>query len=48
MKLDDDIINELAIQIGLKCDSVRTELTDMKYDALTGMTLLEYRLLVEF
>ena len=42
MKLDDDIINELAIQIGLKCDSVRTELTDMKYDALTGMTKNRY------
>ena len=36
MKIDNDIVNELAIQIGLKCETVRAELNDMKYDALTG------------
>ena len=36
MKIDNDIVNELAIQVGLKCEAVRVELNDMKYDALTG------------
>ena len=40
MKIDNDIVNELAIQIGLKCEVVRAELNDMKYDAVTGNKLL--------
>jgi len=40
MKIDGDLVNELAIQIGMKCELVKSELVDMKYDALTATYLL--------